>query len=544
LEFKEQATETTQERDMLKTMEDKKTIRELLEYRAQHTPDSLYCVYEDWKISCSALMANVNRLTNGLREIGVKPGHHVAVMLRNHPDHIFTVFALATLGVVWVPVNINLRGPSLDFILEKSRCSTVIADVEFWDRLGPILASKKVDIIIFRNGRNIVIPSGRMKVLDFSAVDGGEATPLYSPSKLDEIRGILFTSGTTGEPKGVLMTERMLKACAIGAKIISDALPGDVFLFWEPIYHSAGIEICILALMEQITLAMVPRFSASRFWEQVRKYRATKIHYLGGIIDILLKSHPSQRDKDHSVRNAFGGGICYNPDGWREFESRFGIKINECYGLTEGSGFTTVNKSGKVGSIGKPLSYFEVKIVNNEGKPLGAGNIGEIIVRGREPGLITPGYLGNPEATAEALREGWLYTGDLGCYDAEGDFYFKGRKKDSIRRRGENISAWEVERVLDFHPKIQKSAVIGVDADIGEQELKAFIICAIDVTLEPLEIIKWCESRLPYYQIPRYIAFLDSFEKTITERIRKEKLSKDITDCWDLERSGYRIRRV
>ena len=181
--------------------------------------------------------------------------------------------------------------------------------------------------------------------------------------------------------------------------------------------------------------------------------------------------------------------------------------------------------------------------MDNEGKPLGVGQIGEIVLREKEPGLITRGYLKNPEATAKALRDGWFYTGDLGYYDEEGDFYFSGRTKDSIRRRGENISAWEVERVLNSHPKVQESAVLGVDADVGEQELKAFIISTDGSILEPLEIIKWCETRLPYYQIPRYIAFIDSFEKTPTERIRKENLSKDTIQCWNLKNSGYRIDR-
>jgi crotonobetaine/carnitine-CoA ligase len=152
------------------------------------------------------------------------------------------------------------------------------------------------------------------------------------------------------------------------------------------------------------------------------------------------------------------------------------------------------------------------------------------------------GYLENPQATAAALRDGWLHTGDLGRYDEEGDFFYVGRKTDSIRHRGENISAWEVERVLNSHPAIQESAVIGVKADIGEQELKAFVKRAAGALLEPLDLIKWCEPRMPRYQIPRYIVFVETFEKTPTQRIRKEALSTDTTNCWDLERSGYRLK--
>jgi crotonobetaine/carnitine-CoA ligase len=520
-------------------MKYKRTIRELLEHRAKHTSDFVFGIYEGWEISFSTLEACVNRLANGLAELGVVPGQRIAVMLANHPDHIFTFLALAKLGAIWVPVNINLRGPSLDFLIEQSTPSAVIMDAKFWDQLEPVLADKNIEIIIVRNP---TIPMKGMKTLDFAAVNQGGSTPPPTTPTLDEIRCISFTSGTTGQPKGVLLTERMLRTCATGAAMASDVRPGDIFLLWEPIYHNSGAQMCILALMEHVNLAIVPRFSASRFWDQIRKYKVTKMHYLGGVIDILLKQPTRPDDKDHSVQIAFGGGC--SKGCWQAFEQRFGVKIREAYGLTEASCFTTLNTSGKVGSIGKPYPYFEVKIVDDKGGPLEVGQIGEILVREKVPGLITQGYLENPEATAAVLRGAWLYTGDLGCCDDEGDFYYMGRKKDSIRYRGENISAWEVERILNSHPDIQESAVIGVDADVGEQDLKAFINCTAGATLKPLDIIKWCEPCMPYYQIPRYVAFVDSFEKTPSERIRKENLSKDTADCWDLESSGYRIKRT
>jgi len=185
----------------------------------------------------------------------------------------------------------------------------------------------------------------------------------------------------------------------------------------------------------------------------------------------------------------------------------------------------------------------EVQIVDDAGEPLPSGKIGEIVIRGRASGLIIKSYLENPQATADALRDGWLHTGDLGRYDEDGDFYYVGRKQDSIRRRGENVSAWEVERVLNSHPAIQESAMIGVPADVGEQELKVFVQLAPGAVLDPLDLIKWCEPRMPRFQIPRYVAFVNTFNKTPTQRIRKETLSRDKTNCWDLERSGYILNR-
>jgi crotonobetaine/carnitine-CoA ligase len=266
------------------------------------------------------------------------------------------------------------------------------------------------------------------------------------------------------------------------------------------------------------------------------------MEYVGGVLDILMKAPPNPNDKKHTVRIAFGGGC--SPETWRAFEKRFGVKLREAYGLTEASSITTINASGKIGSVGKPCSYNEVRIVDDDDNPLPAGQIGEIIIREKEPWVIMKGYLGDPEATAKALRGGWLHTNDMGRFDEEGDLFFVGRKSDSLRHRGENISAWEVERVLNSHPAIQESAIIGVKTDVGEQDLKAFITFAPGATLDPLDLIKWCETRMPRYQIPRYVATVETFQRTSTMRIRKETLSKETNDCWDLEKSGYKLKHT
>jgi crotonobetaine/carnitine-CoA ligase len=225
------------------------------------------------------------------------------------------------------------------------------------------------------------------------------------------------------------------------------------------------------------------------------------------------------------------------------FQQRFGVEIREVYGMTEASCFTTLNRSGKRGSIGKPYPHFEIRIVDDSGRSVDAGQSGELAVRAKEPGLIVQGYLENSAGSGAEYRDGWLYTGDLAYRDADGDCYYVGRKKDSFRHRGENISAWEVEHVINAHPDVQESAVVGVAAEVGEQDLKVFIKRAAGAFLDPLDVIKWCEPRMPYFQIPRYIAFVDDFTKTPTERIAKDLLSRDPTDCWDLEQSGYRVRR-
>ncbi|UCD81591.1 MAG: AMP-binding protein [Desulfobacterales bacterium] len=519
-------------------MTNKQTIAELVETRARRTPDDVYGIHGAEDITFRVLESRVNRLANGLAELGVAAGQRVAVILANHPDHIFTFFALAKLGAVWVPINTNLRGAGLEFIIEQSAARTVIADAEFWPHLQPILAVKKFDVSIVRNAGTL---AEKTDVLDFAVVAQGNAASPGAAATLDEVRAVFFTSGTTGPPKGAPLTEKMLTTCAAAAGRAADVRPGDVFLLWEPIYHTSGAQMCVLALMEPVSLAIVPRFSASRFWDQIRKYHVTKLHYLGGILDILLKQPSGLQDRDHSVQIAFGAGCTKGT--WKAFEQRFGVAIREVYGMTEASCFTTLNRSGKVGSIGKPYPHFEIRIVDDNGHQVEAGQSGEICVREKEPGLIVQGYLTNSDGAGAEYRDGWLYTGDLAYCDAEGDYYYLGRKKDSFRRRGENISAWEVEHIINAHPDIQESAVVGVAAEVGEQDLKVFIKCSAGITLDPLDFIKWCEPRMAYYQIPRYVVFVEDFEKTPTQRISKDKLSRDIVNCWDLEKSGYKINR-
>jgi crotonobetaine/carnitine-CoA ligase len=234
------------------------------------------------------------------------------------------------------------------------------------------------------------------------------------------------------------------------------------------------------------------------------------------------------------VRIAWGGG-CPRA-AWKPFEERFGVGVRECYGMTEASSFTTISREPRFGSVGKPLPYFDVRATDDSGREVGADISGEIRVRAKTTGLITAGYFRNPEATAAALVDGWLRTGDVGRRDEDGFFYYAGRLKDALRRRGENISAWEIERVFAEHPAVAECAVIGVDDPISEQEVKIIIKLNEKHDIKEMDLLKWSESRLPRFQIPRYVAFIDVFPKTPTERIRKELLSRDVSNDFDREK--------
>ena len=509
-------------------------ISALLDRRAADDPDFVFARIGERTVTVGALASAVNQAANGFAAFGIRRGDRVPVMLANHLDHVVTFFALLKLGACMVPVNVHLRGEGLSFILEQSQARFLIIDGSFAEAVDPLLASLAPATQIWRDRPGVGV--------DLSDIlhhcDQTERPSCVEP---DDIVTISFTSGTTGLPKGVTVTDRMLRCCGHAASRLTDLRPGDIFYSWEPLYHIGGSEVLVMGVQNPITLAMVERFSVSRFWRDARAFGATHIHFLGGVLGLLLKEPPRGDDREHPVRFAWGGGCPV--DVWRAFEERFGVPIRECYGMTETSSFTTQNRDGKVGSVGKPLPWFEVRIVDDAGCALSAGQRGEIHVREKIPGLITKGYFNNPEATAAILRDGWLLTGDVGYFDEDGDFYFIGRKKDSIRRRGENITAFEVERIANEHPAVAESAVVGVRNEISDEDVKIFLRLKSGASLAPLDFIHWAETRMARFQVPRYIAFVAEFTKTPTERIRKELLARDCAGIFDLDATGYKLKR-
>ncbi|MBI4503687.1 MAG: AMP-binding protein [Gemmatimonadetes bacterium] len=493
-------------------------LADLVERRARDNRDDPFCFFADEVITFGALDAAANRLANNLTQAGIGPADRVAVMLPSHPDHVCTMLALAKLGVTHVPVNVHHKADGIQHLLEHAGVRVLMADRQYQSQLA------NVKSVIWRE--------------ELLAHSSGQR--VHHAADPEHLAMILYTSGTTGPQKGVMVTDQMYQTAARNAGIAADVRAGDVLFLWEPLHHVAGVQTVILCLQQGIACAMVERFSASRFWEQVRRYRATQIHYLGGVLGLLMKQPERPDDADNPVRIAYGAPA--PPDLWPRFEKRFGVKIHECYGMTEGSSFTTINLWGKVGSIGKPVKEFEVRIVDDEDRPVPAGEIGEIVQRGLEPGVVMQGYLNDPEETRIALRNDWLHTGDLGLCDAEGFFYFAGRKKDTIRCRGENVSAWVVERAAAAFPNVEECAAIGVPSELGEEDIKLFVRTAAGRGVDPAALIRFCEERLAYFQVPRYVEFIDEFPKTPSERIRKAELSRSTEGAIDVLQHRVRDR--
>lgn len=492
----------------------------LLARRVQEKSNSVFARYEGAPLSFGELDRMATALALWMREIGIAPGDAVALMMRNGPLALAMMFAIAKARAVWVPINVQSRGENLGYILDHSAPKLIVAEIA-------------LTATIEASGANLDQVQLFTTEAVQSVVNGHNEASSWNeaPPAADETFAVMYTSGTTGRPKGVLVSHRMLRLSGEAAALVSDVRPGDIMFMWEPLYHIGGAQMIVLPLIRDATLALVEHFSASRFWQQLRSYGATHIHFLGGILQILLKRAPSALDRGHGVRVAWGGGC--PREIWRPFEERFGVQIRECYGMTECSSITTFNDNGTVGAVGKPAPWFGVELIDAKGAPVPAGERGEIVVRTSLPGAITRGYLSNPEATAQALRGDAFHTGDLGSFDSAGNMYFHGRMTDNVRVRGENVSALEVEQVAAKHPAVEDCAMVGVAAEIGEQEIKLFVKRRAGASLTPAEFSDWLAERLAPYQNPRYIVMVDEFERTASQRIMKHRLAALTASAWD-----------
>ncbi len=523
-----------------------RTLGRVLEEQAASHGDRVFLDFKgEEQATYRQLNERANRYANGLLAKGVGKESKVAVMLPNCPEYLYCWFGLAKIGAVMVPINTAHKGELLQYIVDRSDAEALITDAMWLTRFEEIEGGLEKVRHVWLHGTS---DDSKLKKISVSSLSEIEQSANKQPCvevKHSDPMTILFTSGTTGPSKGVVMSHHYYyfaaKTIGAGMKDNSD----DVLYTCLPLFH-VNAQVCtvLAALVFDAQVAMYEHFSASTFWDEIRRSRATVFLALGAMGNILTKAAPRPADRDHRVRLAM---VVPPPEDLEGFERRFGLRVvYETFGMTEGIITPPeIVEPRRPACCGRPTAEAEVKIVDDDDVALGPREAGEIVIRPHESYTMMSGYYKMPEATLEAFRNLWFHTGDLGWMDEEGFLYFFGRKKEAIRRRGENISAFEVERIVNQHPSVLESAAIAVPSELGEDEVKIVVVLKEGERLTPEELMDFCERRMAYFMVPRFVEFRDSLPKTPTQRVEKYKLQAEGNkpETWDREQVGYRLNR-
>lgn len=504
------------------------TLLELLEQRAVDRADHSFLRMVGLNLTYQDFDKMANRVGHGLLQLGVKPAQHVSIMLPNSLEFMLSWFGLWKVGAVEAPVNTAFRGPGLAHMLKLSASPYLIMDDAYLEAIEAISDSlTDIETVLIRGDADVVAKRlPQWEVRPFQSLLADEHTkPGISP-RPDDIAMTLFTSGTTGRSKACLLSHNY--AVRQGA-LMADHYrftTDDVLYSPYPLFHvDAAIFTVAPAIILGATAALGERFSVSRFWSEVRSFDATVFDFMGATLTMLWKQPEQLDDADNPVRLAWGVPM---PDFADQFEERFGLKLIENYGLTDAGVmiFYPYDEPRRAGSCGKAISPYDVRIFSDDDVELPPSEVGEIVVRPLEPSLIMDGYYKMPEATLDTIRNLWFHTGDLAYRDEDGFFFFVGRKKDVIRRRGENISAFEIEEIVNAHPAVLECAAIGVDSELTDEDVKLCVVVRPDKELRPEDLVDFCADKMAKFMLPRYVEFLDDLPKTPTQKIEKYRLKE------------------
>ena len=537
-----------------------RVLHAVLERQVKKYGNRTFLHYKDQEFGFKDLNDAANRVASGLQKLGIAKGDKVAIVMDNCPEFLFLLLGLSKLGAIQVPINTAHRGDILTYMLDNSDSRLLVMQGHYADRVELILpgAPKIETVVVLGEGAGgqdagasfqgrTIRPGMRLgkRVVDWAELidnDGG-----YRPADVlwSDPFAIMYTSGTTGQSKGPLTPHNFALTVAERVSEVQGLSEADCVYNFLPYFHNAAQLLCTYpALLSGARMVMAERFSAGNFWSDVRRRSCTTFVYVGSVPSILSKAEPRPDDADNPLRLALGGAM--PRDIFEPFQQRFGLKIVEVYGMSEiGLPITGDLRSQTAGSCGRLNPQYTVKIVDDDGLEVGPNTPGELLVRPLKPYIMSLEYYGMPEKTIEVWRDLWSRIGDCLLYDDEGNFYFADRKKDAMRRRGENISSYEVERGINSHPAVLESAAVAVKSDLGEDEVMACVTLKPGECLDPLDLIKHCEQQMAYFMVPRYLRFMEELPKTGTMRVQKQWLRDEgvTPDTWDLEKAGYKLRR-
>jgi crotonobetaine/carnitine-CoA ligase len=560
-------------------------LREQLRRRFVEQPD-LPALYADgpeggrW-LTYGELGRAVNQTADALAALGAAPGGRVGVMLPNGEAFVRVWLALAMLNVTMVPVNVGLVGAGLRYVLESTAPDLLVVEARLAGTVRACGGGEAVGRVVVWGGAgadgtdlpprppslkgrgrtNTPIPpaspvaappkrearstdAARVLPLPFREGGRGGRSVVVQP---DDLALIIYTSGTTGPSKGVMLS----RAAQLwhGLNYLRDFIrlgPGEVGYTPLPLFHVSAQGFTLGCLLGGAAVVVGARFQPFSFWETVRRHNVKAFNYVGAMIPMLYHRRPRPDAAANPVERAVGSATA--PELHEAFERRFGLRLIETYGQSEMAGLWLMQaETGRrIGTVGGPRRWLEAAVLRPDGSVAAPGETGEIALRPEHPLLMTSGYFQDTDATARAFRGGWYWTGDAGSQDADGNFRFRGRLKDFIRRRGENISAFEIEREALTHPAVREAAAVGVASEVGEDEVKLCVVLHEGATLGPVELDRHLRPRLAAFMRPRYIEIRADFPRTPTQRVQKFKLREEgiAETVWDRKRGSARRRTI
>ncbi|QCK87859.1 ATP-dependent acyl-CoA ligase [Phreatobacter aquaticus] len=515
-------------------------LRYLLEAQARENADRVYAVFDgglNW--SYADTLREVRRTAAGLAALGVRQDDKVLIWLPHGPMALRVWFAINYLGAVAVPINLAYKGSLLERVIDNSDARLMVAQGDLVGRLADIDRAQVTDVVSVGeagpcSGLRIV----REQVLDEA---GDEPPPLERPIQPYDLQVILYTSGTTGPSKGVLCS--YLHVWTAGQNVYFLGRD-DRYMVNLPLAHVSGVLPCVLMLSLGGSVSIVERFRTDRFWEQINETETTFVILLGAMASFLMSRPVTPAERDNCLRTIIL--LPFDTD-TTPIRQRFGVNVHTSFNMTEiCCPIMSAPNPTALGSCGRLRPGFEARIVDAYDCEVGMGEVGELILRSDRPWAFSHGYYKNPEATAEAWRNGWFHTGDGFRRDGDGNFYFVDRLKDTIRRRGENISSFEVEADILAHPAIQEAAVVAVPSDVGEHEVLATIALRPGHQLDPADLIAFLRPRMAHFMVPRFIRIVSELPKTPTLKVEKHLLRKEglaASGVWDREAAGIKITR-
>lgn len=519
------------------------TVDALLVEKAETRGSAPFAEVDGVTLSLRDLEHESRRVAAGLADAGVRKGDRVATLMFNSHEQLVSMFACLRSGAVWTPVNAGLVGDDLGYTLSDSGARVLIVDEENYPKLAAIAADVRRGLVVYATGRgSLAGRDRRWEDLRADAVD----RPLPETAPGDPAI-ILYTGGTTGLPKGVVLPQLSFVLAGVRYGEVFATRPGERHYTTLPLFHAAAQQFAVMGpLVNDMTTVIDRRFSATDYWGRVRATGANLVDPIGSMLGVLNLQPASPRDRDHSVRVGVGIFAQVPLDVARAFITRFGFPLVAIYGLTEAGGAMITSDrlpDQTFGSTGRTHGWAELRIADELDLPVPAGEVGHILLRPTYPHMFMTGYHNNPTKTLETFRNLWLHTGDLGRLDARGNLHFVGRQAHWIRRGGENVSAFEIEEIIGRMPGVAEVAVVAVPSEVGEDDIKAFVIAGDGASRDPVAIVEWCRARMAPFKIPRYLEFVDDFPRSITKReVERAVLKKRSNDrAWDRERAMGRL---